>query len=134
MQQIDTPESIYRNPANAFVAGFVGENNLLTGTAVQTSPGMATVRLPDGSTVEGRMQDTNVTRNSDVLVVLRPDSIEVQPGKGAGIAGRVRVVQFLGSKVRYIVELVETGRRVDIDAPLAVERFDVRLTWRRDDA
>jgi ABC-type Fe3+/spermidine/putrescine transport system ATPase subunit len=137
LQQIDTPERIYRNPANAFVAGFVGENNLLEGTIIETRPEMATVRLADGSKVEGRIQGDIMAREARVLVVLRPDSIEVVPGNGPGIPGRVRVVQFMGSKVRYIAELAGTNKRVNVDAPLPPtlqSGADVRLTWQRTDA
>lgn len=137
LQQIDTPERIYRSPANAFVAGFVGENNLLEGKVVETQEGTVTVRLADGSIVEGRAPGASLARNSHVLVVLRPDSIEAQSGNGPGIPGQVRVVQFLGSKLRYIVELAGAGKRVNVDAPppAALQTgTDVRLAWRRDDA
>ena len=62
IQQIATPRDIYNNPANGFVAGFVGENNVFTGSVVSPSAGMAgfdtglgrlTARLGDGALGEG---------------------------------------------------------------------------------
>ncbi|MGE3066670.1 MAG: ABC transporter ATP-binding protein [Hyphomicrobiaceae bacterium] len=124
LQQIDTPERIYRNPANAFVAGFVGENNLLEGTLVDMAGGMASVRLADGVVVQGAAPKSKLVSGARVLLVLRPDSIEATPvgnGRGAAmLAGEVAVVQFLGAKVRYIVEVQGSGRRINIDSPLPV--------------
>jgi spermidine/putrescine transport system ATP-binding protein len=62
IQQIATPRDIYNNPVNGFVAGFVGENNVFTGSVVAPSAGMAgfdtalgrlTARLGDGALGEG---------------------------------------------------------------------------------
>ena len=62
IQQIATPRDIYNNPVNGFVAGFVGENNVFTGSLVSPSAGMAgfdtglgrlTARLGDGALGEG---------------------------------------------------------------------------------
>lgn len=51
IQQIDTPQQLYEHPANAFVAGFIGENNLLSGTVTALDGDTCTVLLGDGSSV-----------------------------------------------------------------------------------
>ncbi|MFM7531763.1 MAG: ABC transporter ATP-binding protein, partial [Rubrivivax sp.] len=49
VQQLDTPERLYEQPANAFVAGFIGENNRLAGTVTEREGERCTVRLDGGS-------------------------------------------------------------------------------------
>ncbi|MFN3991962.1 MAG: ABC transporter ATP-binding protein [Tabrizicola flagellatus] len=49
IQQIADPKDIYNNPVNGFVASFVGENNIFTGTVGAVSNGMAAFETPEGS-------------------------------------------------------------------------------------
>src|SRR3546814_18100953 len=51
VQQIGSPEQVYDYPATAFVAGFVGENNMLTGTLVSRQDSQCAIRLPGGAVV-----------------------------------------------------------------------------------
>jgi len=71
--QLGTPREIYDRPANAFVAGFVGENNALRGTVEALQDGRCLVRLPGGETIVS--QPARAFRPGEpVLVTLRPES------------------------------------------------------------
>ena len=48
LQQVSNPRDIYNNPVNGFVAGFVGENNILTGTVATPSGGFAAMDTAHG--------------------------------------------------------------------------------------
>ena len=50
IEQLDSPQALYDSPANAFVAGFVGDNNTLAGQC----DGADTLRLPDGRALQAR--------------------------------------------------------------------------------
>ena len=72
--QIGTGADLYERPTNAFVAGFVGNSNMLQGEVVEASGGVATVRLPDGSIIRGLTPGHVVTgRKAEVMV--RPERL-----------------------------------------------------------
>jgi iron(III) transport system ATP-binding protein len=74
VEQIGTPESIYRKPESAFVAEFLGETNLLRGSLERTSGGIR-VRLPYGNL--SCHDDESVPDGSSVLACVRPESVAV---------------------------------------------------------
>ncbi|MDQ2053981.1 MULTISPECIES: ABC transporter ATP-binding protein [Halobellus] len=73
LEQIGTPAEIYEEPANEFVAGFIGTANLLDATVTdgRISFGFGDVDAPDGLRSSG-----------DVTVLVRPDDIRVGDGEG----------------------------------------------------
>jgi iron(III) transport system ATP-binding protein len=89
MQQ-GTPAGIYRNPVSPWVASFVGEANLLSGTAsgggVVTSLGL----LPSSAPLAGNVQ-----------VVVRPEHIQLREGD----AGEIVDVSFYGHDSSYCVAM-----------------------------
>ena len=97
LEQFGTPEQIYREPASAFVAGFVGESNRFAGTVGPGGTvdiGGATLRL-DGA--------RNLTPGTDVEVLVRPESTVLRdPGDG-GIPATVVSQQFQGARTRFLV-------------------------------
>jgi ABC-type Fe3+/spermidine/putrescine transport system ATPase subunit len=93
IEQIGTPRDVYARPATAFVAGFIGENNLIaaTGTAdgaVETAIG----RLA----VPGRAAGPG-------LLALRPEALRLGPEGGNGLAGEIAEVVFGGALARVTV-------------------------------
>ncbi|MDN6537212.1 MAG: ATP-binding cassette domain-containing protein [Corynebacterium variabile] len=88
LQQVDTPQNLYRDPVNAFVAGFIGSPsmNLLTvdGSAL-TELG---IDLPAGA----------------VQVGVRPEHLTVQDAGTPGLVGTVSLVEELGSDANVYAE------------------------------
>jgi len=113
IEQIGTPGEIYENPANEFVAGFVGTSNL-----IERGGRTYTVR-------------------PEKIWMLADD--EKDPGE---VEGTVRDVAYLGPVTRYLVELngaetlVVLRQNIDISATEASEQRGrrVRLAWRAQDA
>jgi putative spermidine/putrescine transport system ATP-binding protein len=83
IQQLDKPATIYENPANSFVAGFVGISNLITGAASLSLLGKGGTWL------------------------VRPEKIEIDsPATGGRRAqGQIREVEYLGPATRFLVDL-----------------------------
>ena len=75
VEQIGTPTEIYHQPATPFVAGFIGEANLLPGTVQRVDGGLAAVSVP-GGTVSPRSAG-EVGIGSDALVMIRPERVQV---------------------------------------------------------
>ena len=76
IQQIGTPEMIYNEPTNAFVADFIGDSNIIDGTMIQDKVvEILGVKIP--------CVDEGFGNNTLVDVVIRPEDIEiVEPEKG----------------------------------------------------
>ncbi len=72
IQQIGTPQDIYNEPVNAFVADFIGESNILAGTMVDD---YRTIFLGR----EFTCIDTGFGKNAPVDVVLRPEDVKLKP-------------------------------------------------------
>jgi spermidine/putrescine transport system ATP-binding protein len=97
IQQIGTPEDIYNEPKNAFVADFIGESNILDG-----------VMLEDYSVkFFGRKftcVDSGFDKNEPVDVVIRPEDVEIVPTGEGQLTGTVTAVTFKGVHYDTIVD------------------------------
>jgi thiamine transport system ATP-binding protein len=105
IEQVGSPETVYREPASRFVASFVGDNNLLDGDVVGVDPPRATVEgvevgLPPGAS--GR-----VTVGERVTLSIRPEALDVVPdartaggGRRTTLEATVESVEFLGEAYR----------------------------------
>ena len=75
IQQLASPDSLYEEPENSFVAQFIGENNTLDGEVKKLSKNMAVVQLDDGSLID--CKPVNVKKVGDrTRVSIRPERVE----------------------------------------------------------
>jgi putative spermidine/putrescine transport system ATP-binding protein len=104
IRQLASPREMYDRPANAFVAGFVGENNRLPGTILARAGDELRVRLEAGVEVGAIAVDAGEA-GTPCLVAVRPERIAVAPvsasdlGEGA-LDAECREVIFQGDHVR----------------------------------
>ena len=98
IQQIGTPEDIYNEPANAFVADFIGESNILDGI-------MHADKLVEfaGHTLE--CVDGGFAKDEPVDVVIRPEDVDMVDVNSVPIRGRVDTVTFKGVHYEIIVDV-----------------------------
>ena len=97
IQQIGTPQDIYNEPENAFVADFIGESNILDGV-------MHEDYLVEFFGRKFRCLDSGFQREEPVDVVIRPEDVDiVEPEKGH-LVGRVTSVTFKGVHFETIVD------------------------------
>ena len=110
-QQIGAPHEIYSQPANRFVAEFVGRLNVLDAQVTDGAQGRVRVGGLDFAT--GR-----ALAPGPVALALRPEAISIgaAPGHDVSFRGPVEAVQFLGSVIR-----VETRLG---DAPILLDTFN----------
>ena len=87
--QIGTPEEVYNEPVNAFVADFIGEANIINGTMIDDCK----VQIL-GKTLQ--CVDKGFGKNAPIDVVIRPEDIEVIPPEYAQLVGVVEDVVFKG--------------------------------------
>ena len=137
VQQIGRPEELYRKPANAFVATFVGESNLLRCRVV--GPEGQGVRLVTEGGTDLVLLGTIPAAGGDVTLMVRPQSLRLARRDDAAVVrGRVEEAVYLGDTRRYQVRLNDretlTLRLPDRAGPLVVEVGDVvGVAWDPDD-
>mgnify|MGYP002424151361 FL=1 len=100
IQQIGTPEDIYNEPENAFVADFIGDSNIIPGIMIED-------RLVEILGARFPCVDTGFGHNKPVDVVIRPEDVDlVKPEEGT-ISGVVTHLIFKG--VHYEMEVMANG-------------------------
>lgn len=128
IQQIGSPEKIYNEPENAFVADFIGESNIIPSTMIQD-------RLVNILGVKFPCVDEGFGNNKPVDVVIRPEDIDLlEPGQGR-IDGVVTNLIFKG--VHYEMEVMANGYEwlvhstdmfpVGKNVSISVDPFDIQI-------
>ena len=102
--QVGRPADLYRRPATRFVAGLLGDVNLIPGSLGADGPGP----YRSVETAIGRLHapapDAALAQGAAVLVALRPESLIVG---GEGAPGTLAEETFLGDRVRRLVRLAD---------------------------
>ncbi|MCB8882724.1 ABC transporter ATP-binding protein [Acidisoma cellulosilytica] len=103
LQQIGTPEDIYQNPANSFVAGFIGRSNRLQGRTVSVGLDGAILRLANGTMIHSAVSALSVGQEADI--VIRYDAIRLSVASGAPdqFSGEVILRSFSGPQVQLVI-------------------------------
>lgn len=97
IQQIGTPEDIYNEPKNAFVADFIGESNIIDGVMVHDN-------LVQMYGKQFPCLDGGFGENEPVDVVIRPEDIDIVSVEQGQLAGTVTNVTFKGMQYDIIVD------------------------------
>jgi len=128
VQQIGSPEDIYNEPENAFVANFIGESNILNGI-------MICDKCVEILGIKFECVDSGFGTNNPVDVVIRPEDVQlVEPGEGM-LDGEVTSLIFKG--VHYELDvmangyewLVHTTRMVPVGTKVGIhiKPFDIQI-------
>ena len=120
IQQIGTPEDIYNEPKNAFVADFIGESNIIDGVMVRD-------KLVKMYGKEFPCLDGGFAENEPVDVVIRPEDIDIVPVEQGQLVGTVTGVTFKGMQYDIIVDfrgfkwLIQTTDHSPVGARIGVK-------------
>jgi ABC-type Fe3+/spermidine/putrescine transport system ATPase subunit len=131
VEQEGTPQAVYRHPATAYVAGFLGFQNLLEGkVAGEGEVDTALGRLASGDTARTFAPGTRVT------VLIRPEAADVRPAGDGGlnvVSGRLVSWSFRGSyyliRTAHVggIELTCEASAADADLPAVGEPLSLWL-------
>lgn len=100
IQQIGTPEDIYNEPENAFVADFIGDSNIIGSTMIRDE-------LVEILGARFACVDKGFGENRPVDVVIRPEDIDLVSPEEGTIKGEVTHIIFKG--VHYEMEVMANG-------------------------
>jgi len=136
--QVGTPKEIYEAPENLFVAGFIGESSVLSGSVVSTEGEHCSVSL-DGATVSAR-RGRELSRSDTASIVLRPEHVRIGPASEEGdwieLPAMVKSITYQGATLRFACDAA--GQEVVSEMTNGPEAPDlsvgeaVILRWRRD--
>ncbi|QEX22220.1 polyamine-transporting ATPase [Hypericibacter adhaerens] len=140
IRQLAAPEDLYERPADAFVAGFIGENNRLAGTVVAQDERECRVALADGT----RLQAPALTQGGvgqRVVVSIRPERLRLLPPEGGyenRFQGRVEEIVFIGDHLRIRLKAFGSDSLIvkipnDIERPAIAPGATIAFGWRRQD-
>ena len=128
IQQVGTPEDIYNEPQNAFVADFIGDSNILDGRMIQD-------KLVEILGVKFPCVDTGFGENRPVDVVIRPEDVELVKPEDGQLTGRVTSLIFKG--VHYEMEVRANGfdwlvhstrlQEVGSEVGITVDPFNIQI-------
>lgn len=128
IQQIGSPEDIYNEPQNAFVADFIGESNIIPATMVRD-------KRVNILGKEFDCVDVGFGENKPVDVVIRPEDLILVPPEKAMIRGIVTSLVFKGVHYEMEIEsmgytwLVQSTRLAEVgkEAGLWVDPFNIQI-------
>lgn len=101
--QIGTPEQIYRDPRSSHVANFIGETNLITGTAIETRDGFTLANTAAGPII-GRVTnlDWHPAPGDAVQLSIRPEAWRLHEADGDNtVTGQIVERSYLGQRIQY---------------------------------
>ncbi len=91
IEQVGTPDELYRTPATRWVAGFVGEANFISGSRTSNPDKIHTALGPIA------VETPSAEPGDNIAVLVRPEQIALSPGDDAEIT----TVEYYGHDVRY---------------------------------
>jgi spermidine/putrescine transport system ATP-binding protein len=130
-EQVGTPQELYYAPQTPFVAGFVGANNRLEGSATRVDGDQVELRSGQGLIV--RAKGTGTINVGDRLAAfVRPEIVSLArdagelPGGAQVLRGRVHSLLFDGANSAVLVDELPTGMQFRIALPQTGRFADLR--------
>ena len=128
IQQVGTPQDIYNEPTNAFVADFIGESNIIDGVMINDC-------LVSFNGHEFECVDTGFGENQPVDVVVRPEDIETVAYEDSKLHGEVESVVFKGVHYEMTIDceglkwLVQSTDSAQIGSKVGLkfDPFDIHI-------
>ena len=120
IQQIGTPEDIYNEPKNAFVADFIGESNILDG--IMRADGVVEIFNRKFTCLDG-----GFAKDEPVDVVIRPEDVDIVDEASGQLKGTVTAVTFKGVHYDTIVDfygfkwLIQTTDYCPVDSHIGIK-------------
>jgi len=143
--QVGTPTEVYENPANKFVANFIGEANFIEGKLISINKGKSRLSINIGKGIVldielADSEDQNLEKDQLVSIALRPHKFRILRKKtqeNNSVEGRIDNLAYIGSMVKYDVRLPNDDI-VKVDQPLIKKiEFEIGekiyLEWNAED-
>ena len=115
IEQSGSPDKIYNTPRTAYVARFIGGQNVLSGKVESVTDGMATVRDAGGARLTATLGNVRPEVGSQLYLSIRRDRIEVikaggnvaDAGEANVVRGKVHSIEYQGSYAKVTIDLAQ---------------------------
>jgi len=105
VQQVADPPTLYERPNNRFVADFIGQTNVFSGTIESVDGSRVTLVTPSGEKVEATAGEIEVGIGKEAQATVRPEKVRFG-GEGDNVSTvKIRQIAYLGVSTQYIAEL-----------------------------
>lgn len=143
IQQIGNPVGLYEEPANRFVADFIGESNFIEGSFEGMEQEWAVIRIGEEQiyALTGREKPA---LNTATTITVRPERMLISsPGEqeGPSISGTITEVVYIGTDIRYLLRIAsgqEIQVRIQNSSKKNINAFtdgaEVQIGWAPEDA
>ncbi len=143
IQQIGNPVSLYEEPANHFVADFIGESNFIEGSYEGMEQELAVIKIGE-ERIFAMTASEKPSLNAATTITIRPERILISsPGEreGPGITGTIIEVVYIGTDIRYLLRIA-SGQEIQVriqnsskeDISAFPEGAEVQISWTAEDA
>ncbi|WP_121627151.1 ABC transporter ATP-binding protein [Poseidonibacter antarcticus] len=143
-QQIDAPMKLYEEPANSFVANFMGENNQFRGKVIgddEEEEGIINIETKFG--VIKALNVNNYKTGDSTLVSIRPEKILLSPDEKLGIKNNfkatIKDILYIGDHIRLVINIGAEKKdfvirhTVSMDAHAYKKGDQIDIGWHRKD-
>jgi len=139
--QVDTPDRIYETPNSVYVAGFIGDVNVLSGRSSNLQADTIDLHWADGQPPIKGMPGDGVSAESKASFVIRPEKVSISLEKPTElhnkVKGKVEDIAYLGNISTYYVRLhngtlikSQTVNNRRLSRRAITWQDDVWLSWR----
>ena len=127
VQQLSSPDKLYEEPVNSFVAEFIGENNTFVGEVTDISKGQCKVKLENGTEILANPIRVK-TKGEKTIVSLRPERAIIDPKENMQNQhkGKIEEVIYHGDHTRVRVNMLGNSQFI-LKVPNSSARMDIKL-------
>ncbi len=107
LKQVDTPDRVYESPNSVYVADFIGDVNIITGTASEVLENTQLIWAEGATPITG-MTGSRVVQGEPASFVIRPEKVSIskdEPQAANKVQGKVIDIAYLGNMSTYHVAL-----------------------------
>jgi spermidine/putrescine transport system ATP-binding protein len=106
VQQVADPNTLYESPRNRFVANFIGQTNVFSGTVESVNGEQVTLRTRVGTRIEAVTREENsVEVGAEAQATVRPEKVRFGSAGDNVSNAEIRQIVYLGVSTQYIAEL-----------------------------
>jgi spermidine/putrescine transport system ATP-binding protein len=108
VQQVADPNTLYELPNNRFVANFIGQTNVFSGTVEAVNADRVTLRTRGGARIEAvTREDNGVEVGAEAHATVRPEKVRFGGAGDNIVSAEIRQIVYLGVSTQYIAELAD---------------------------
>jgi spermidine/putrescine transport system ATP-binding protein len=105
VQQVADPTTLYELPRNRFVANFIGQTNVFSGTVDSINGERVTLRTRGGARIEAVSQENGLEVGAEAHATVRPEKVRFGSVGDNVLSAEIRQLVYLGVSTQYIAEV-----------------------------